>query len=83
MWFGLLYEKPPPGEEDVAYALVYEPQRIFTGGGPLGGGLTTFCWAFRQAAAEIGGAEPPRCPHCAALLDVPPLDDMEPACASS
>lgn len=83
MWFGLLYEKPAAGEEDEAFALVYEPHRIFIGGGPLGGGLTTFVWAMRQAAIQVGGVEEPRCPHCGLPIEVPPIDREESACASS
>lgn len=83
MWFGLLYAKPPEGQEDLAYTLVYEHHRIYTGGGRLGDGLTVFAWAWRQAAADVGGAEGPRCPHCETPMDVPFTDVGSSACASS
>ena len=72
MWVGLLYEKPEDGAEDVAFALFYEPHRIFVAGGPVAGdGLATTTWAWRQAAAEVGGIAAPYCPHCEAPLEVP------------
>lgn len=86
MWFGVLYipeaEHDGDGHRDIAVVCVYEPHRVWTLAGPP----AMAPWLIRKlrdAALETGGVEMPRCETCGVPLDLPPLDDLEPECASA
>ena len=85
MYFGVLYL--PPGEPDVpdaglAVVCVYEPHRVWTLAGPPP--MAPFLIrSLRDVALETGGVQAPRCETCGEPLDVPPLDDLDTACASA
>jgi hypothetical protein len=84
---GVLWMDPDDGPEDWRdgnhAVLLYWPDKIFVGAGPLAG-LPQSALVFRHAATEVDGlAQLPRCTHCGADLGMPDFDAMEPACASS
>jgi hypothetical protein len=83
MWLGLMYFTQ--GDEvfgaDPTIVVAYEPHRLFTVGAPAAA-APTLIRLLREAAAEAPVCAP-RCGHCGEPLEVPPLDDPEPACASA
>jgi hypothetical protein len=85
MWLGLLHitadERDNPEEGDVVIIHAYEPHRVFTLAAPPAM-VPILIRGLREAAADTGGVEAPRCGGCGDLFELPPLDDMEAPCGS-
>jgi len=85
MWLGLLHLTPDDGhdvEHDTAIVVAYEPHRLFSAGGAAAM-APQIVRMLREAGDRGAHVGAPRCGGCGAPLDVPPLDDREPACASA
>lgn len=85
MWLGLLMiskEESDDVEHDMAILVAYERERLLSAGGPVEM-APQIVRLLREAGRETGALQLPRCGTCGEALDVPPLDEAEPACASA
>lgn len=85
MWLGLMLierAEADAGDHDAAIVVAYEHDRLFSAGGPIEM-APQLVRLLRQAGRETGALRPPRCGECGEPLDVPPLDELDAACASA
>lgn len=85
MWLGVVHLPEAEAETEMALLVAYEPHRLFTVGAPVPA-APQLIRLLREAGARGEHVRAPRCGHCGAALEVPPLDEPagpEVACASA
>lgn len=72
----------PPEVDEHVVVVAYEPRRLFKVAAPLS--ELPVVLTFLRAASDGGrNLLPPRCGCCGELLEVPPVDEDVPECASA